>query len=304
MDALELSIGGRTWLLRSPLPFAPDPFPSEYATFRRPAGDGTPDVRVDLHPGIPAAGGWGDLTHTGGPWRLFRDGPRRRVVWDGNDPLTPLWLADILPGEPTVTVHCGARLVSGAAGHETLRNPVCYPLDQILLMYQSVAGGENIVHSAGLIQEGGVVVAAGRSGAGKSTLSRLWRERHGSGSLLSDDRLIVCGPRDGAGIPQAYGSPWPGELGAALNQGLPARALVFLEQAPTNELVPLSFREAVERLLPLCSIPWFDPDVMTPLLAGLERWAGALPAYVFRFTPDDRAVLALETIRAGVMSRG
>ena len=298
VDLLRLNIAGIRLLLSSPLPFASIPFPPEYQSFCVSAGHGAPDdLQVLMKLGIPDRANWGELSTAAKPWRLFREGEVRRLVWDGSDPGQPLWLAEFVPGTPSITVYCGSKLIEGDGDLKALRNPMHYPLDQLLMLYQLAGRGKGIVHSAGLILKGTCIVAAGRSGAGKSTLSRCWAARHGTESLLSDDRMIIgCNPRAVSGA-TAYGTPWPGELGAARNAEAPLGAIVFLEKAKVNSLVPISSQDAMERLLPVTSIPWFEPEIMSIALANIERWLADVPAYVFQFTPDEGAVRMLETVR-------
>lgn len=296
--SLRLNIAGVRILISASLPISPYPFPPEYRTFC----DGTSpelsgaDFTVLLTHGIPPASQWGKLVTEAAPWRLFRDGPIRRLVWDGNDAQDPLWLAEFVPDSTVVTVKCGPQLLTHLDGAITLQNPFHYPLDQLLMMYQFVGQGKGIVHSAGLVLREQCIIAAGRSGAGKSTLSRLWAARHGDGSLLSDDRVILGRSSNAGAVPDAYGSPWPGELGAALNERCAVRALVFLSKARVNRLVALTSREAMERLFPLTSIPWFDAEYLDLALTNVERWVEGIPVYEFHFTPDEGAVSTLETL--------
>lgn len=296
VHSLRLSIGGVRIVLTSSFPFTSPPFPPEYGSFLdSPLHEGF-DLSVRMMSGIPDPAKWGVFTHASRTWRLFLDGSTRRIVWDGNTPDHPLWLLEFLPGTNTVTVYCGERLLAESQGGGSLLNPMHYPLDQMLLLYQLADRGMGIVHSAGLILGDKCIVAAGRSGAGKSTLSRCWAARHGTASLLSDDRVIMGGVSGDGGFKEAYGSPWPGELGVALNTHKPVHALVFLAKAKVNQLVPLDSREAIERLFPVTSIPWFDPEYLTLALANVEKWLTDLPAYEFQFTPDDGAVSVLEDL--------
>ena len=294
MDSLNLHIAGVPLFLSSSLPLLPDPFPPEYQTFCTPLPDGKDDgFQLQLVPGIPREPTWGVLVSTAKPWRLFRDGAVRRLVWDGNDPRFPLWLMELVPGARSATVYCGPKLVVENGAGKAIKNPLHYPLDQLLMMYLLTGRGLGIVHSAGLLRGGKCIVAAGRSGAGKSTLARCWAACHGADALLSDDRMIIGCGEGGESPPKASGTPWPGELGAARNAEAPLGALVFLSKAKENQLLPVTPREALERLLPLTSIPWFDADVMPIALANLERCVEQVPLYEFRFTPDEEAVRTL-----------
>lgn len=297
MDSLSLSIAGIPLLLSSSLPLLPEPFPPEYRTFCMNAPDGLEDgFQLRLVPEIPRETTWGVLVSTAKPWRLFRDGAVRRLVWDGNDPRFPLWLMELVPGARSATVYCGSKLVVENGAGKAIKNPLHYPLDQLLLMYLLTGRGLGIVHSAGLLLGGKCIVAAGRSGAGKSTLARCWAAHYGADALLSDDRVIIGCGEGGASTPKASGTPWPGELGAARNAEASLGALVFLSKAKENQLLPITPREALERLLPLTSIPWFDAEYMPIALANLERCVDRMPSYEFRFTPDEGAVRTLDRL--------
>ncbi len=298
--AAYVRIGGVLIRLSSRDPLAPGSFSAEYGNFRlETAADLEPDVCVELSALGPAP----EVCDAGidcGTWAYHRSGDARRLVWHGDRRDAPLWSAEYVPGSSRVAVWCGPRLVRERNGARSVVNPFRYPLDQLLLMLILSERGGLILHSAGLVRDGFTVVAAGVSGAGKSTLSRLWAARYGGGSLLSDDRVIVRldgSDRPGVG-PMAYGTPWPGELGASRAAGAPIAALVLLRQAPENELIRLSPREAVERVLPQASVPWFDSELMPRALGLAERLTGRLPAYELRFTPDEGAVDILESLVA------
>lgn len=295
-------IGGILLRLSSNDPIEPGAFPSEYWDFcQLPSADAQPDVCVELDGAGPPPVVPGSGTDCG-PWAYHRVGEARRLVWHGDREGALLWVAEYVPGTARVRVWCGPRLVRGQGGSRSIVNPFRYPLDQLVMMLLLAERGGLIVHSAGLVSDGRAIIAAGVSGAGKSTLSRLWAERHGSGSLLSDDRMIVRlagaeGEADGPAT--AHGTPWPGELGAARSAGFPLAALVLLRQAPENALVPLSPREALERLLPNASVPWFDSELMPRSLEVAERVTARTPAYELRFTPEKQAIDLLQTLPEG-----
>ncbi len=170
------------------------------------------------------------------------------------------------------------------------RHPLQYPLDQLLVMYRAAREGEGLlVHAAGVEAGGRLYLFAGCSGAGKSTLSRLLM-RAGVGRVLSDDRLLLW--RDAGGV-IGYGTPWPGTERIAVPAGAPLAALVFLEHGADNTFRPLTPRAAVEALLPVSSVLWHEPELMSRQLECAAALAGAAPAWRWPFTPDDAAVTAL-----------
>ncbi len=269
--------------------------PPEYAPFRMAASTADDaDLLLRLHrePVAPVGAGV-----SCGTWTLCREGVVRRIIWHADQPEAPRWAARFTPGDREVPVACAGDVARDQPGKGGRYSPFRYPMDQLLLMYALAERGLGIVHAAGWVKDGVGWVAAGRSGAGKSTLARCWAARHGTDSLLSDDRVIVGLDSRGGSGPQVSGTPWPGELRVASNRTCPLGGLVFLRQAKENRLRPLSTREAVERSLPLTSIPWFDPEYLALALTNMERLISRIPAYEFQFTPDEGAVRALETLR-------
>ncbi len=292
--AAGLSIAGLRLVVRSDLPIEDPLFPQEYETFLQSpaAGIAVPgtgvDVNVELVPGIPSFITQGVRITDAGPWRLFRDGNRRIILWDGPDPAAPLWAASLSEGAHDITVWCGEKFIVRGSSVVKLRNPFRYPLDQLALMFH-LAGRGVILHAAGFLRGQDGIVAMGRSGAGKSTLSRLWMDRFGRETVLSDDRVIAMA----GDAPGFYGTPWPGELGAAQNERAHLSAFVFLIQAQENKLVPLSAAQALERLLPVGTIPWFDGELLPAALEFCQALVDRVPAYEFYFTPTPAAVEAL-----------
>jgi len=168
-------------------------------------------------------------------------------------------------------------------GGPAILNPVCYPLDQILLVYLLAGSGGLLVHAAGAILDDVAVVFPGHSGAGKTTLARVLLCEENV-RLLSDDRVVVRRLADGF---HAYGTPWPGEAGVARNLGAPLAALLFLAHGAENRIVPMSPQEALRRLLQVASIPWYNEKLVGPLLGLCEELLTEVPAYQLCFTPGE-----------------
>lgn len=201
------------------------------------------------------------------------------------------WAARISRDIRHVTVYCGERLASSGERGAAVANPVSYPLDQILLMLLLAQHEGALVHAAGVNLRGRGLIFPGKSGAGKSTLATHLAGREGI-RLLSDDRIAL---RKDGGRFLAYGTPWPGEQGAALNESAPLSGVYFLCHADADEIVPLRPQEAAERLMPVTSIPWYDPEPMTRILQVLDVLVARVPAFEFRFKPGPEAMALLES---------
>ncbi len=259
-------------------------------------------VSLTLDP-APEVAGLPVLFDTEETWTAFADGDdvvlRLRAsggpadyLWQAHlVPVAPL-RGDLLPGETQVRVHCGPLLVSRQRDAVELRNPLHYPLDQLLLMFLLARRRGVIVHAAGLARAGRGVFLAGRSGAGKTTFMR---QCAGHPDLLglSDDRVIA---RETGGALSLYGTPWAGEGRIAANRREDLAAIAFLHQAPRNELRPIGAAAALQQLLATVSILWFDRPRMEAAMGLCERLVSSVPCYELHFRPEAAAVELLDQL--------
>jgi hypothetical protein len=220
--------------------------------------------------------------------RVVSRSPQRGCLWD--------CYFDTPANQATVFVP--RSMIQLEEGREVVPCPVVYPLDQLLLTYHMAPRQGVILHAAGAFREGRGALFLGRSRAGKSTISRQL-EAHGGFRMLSDDRVIVR--RLGEGH-TAFGTPWPGEAKIARNESVPLNGLFFLHQATENRIEQLTPRLAFERLLPVASIPWFDPDVFPSVLEYLETLTHEVPAYELHFKPTPEIAAEIDRY-LGAMTR-
>jgi hypothetical protein len=265
---------------------------AEYAAFLGPAGSGCTEVALRLNLDRPPdTDGLPTIFDSGGAWRALADGEDVLLVLQGppvvGTPLAVLRLAS--DGGPS-DLHCGPALVGRESGRTVVVNPLRYPLDQLLLMCWLATRRGVIAHAAGFRRGPVGALFAGVSGAGKSTLTRLLEASPDLVSL-SDDRLVVRGTDRGIRV---FGTPWPGEAGVAANDGARLGALVVLRQAAGHGVRELGPREALERLLPTLSIPWYDPDRTAAALEWFDEVLREVPAFELSFArdPDIAGVVA------------
>ena len=151
------------------------------------------------------------------------------------------------------------------------------PTDQIILVPILAERQACLVHSAGLIFNGAGLLFVGHSEAGKSTMVKLLRDES---EILCDDRIILRRWPDGIKI---HGTWSHGEIPDVSPASAPLRALLFLEKAPHNALVPMTPGEVARAL----------PQYVIKALAGREWWmktldlvervAREVPAYRVQF---------------------
>jgi hypothetical protein len=237
-------------------------------------------------------GGFPHLQHlenifvTGESWSMQRG---KKTFWITMAPpqhAEPFWIARFNRKVGRVDIYCRPLFLAPGKKKNDLELPVTYPLDQLLLMYFLASRRGILTHAAGLVRRGKAYIFPGASGAGKSTFSELLAKTK-MGKLLSDERMIV---REIDGAMQAFGTPWAGTAGIARNGNAPLAGIFFLKHGPSNHIEKLAVGDAADRLLPLISIPWYDPDTMAPIIAFAKRLAARVPAYEMHFKPDSSAV--------------
>jgi hypothetical protein len=96
--------------------------------------------------------------------------------------------------------------------------------------------------------------------------------------------------REVAGAMRVFGTPWAGTAGIARAGSAPLAGIYFLRHGQGNHIEKLTAAEALDRLLPLVSIPWYDPDTVSPLIAFSKRLLARVPAYKMNFLPEPSAV--------------
>jgi hypothetical protein len=248
-------------------------------------------VGLDLGDAAPPSGA-SRTFDTGSAWSAYAlaDGDAAIVMALPAARDTPLLQARFDREVTRVRVVCSTRLLEAGP----LYNPLCYPLDQLLTMHRLAREGGTIVHCALLDVGGAGVLCPGVSGAGKTTLARQLVARPDL-RVLSDDRAVV---RRGAAGYRAYGTPWPGEGGFAINAAVPLVAIGFIEKRPAPETTPLSPNEAIHRLVRVASVPWYDRDAAGRAFDGLADLCGQVPAWRLGVPPSALAADAILALAA------
>jgi hypothetical protein len=248
------------------------------------------DIALKIRDKIPVTNGLDQIFDSGNAWSMYRDGEGYCISLDLPGYEEPIWLAKVNRDFTHATLFCSRELVTRDNGKVHVTNPIIYPLDQILLMYILAERKGFLVHAMGFISEQKGYLFPGRSGAGKSTMAQGLLHREGF-KLLSDDRLVV---RKSDDMFRLYGTPWPGDAGIALNRSVDLSAVFFLEHGSINRIEAIGKGEAVERLLSVISIPWYDKDVLLYILASCEELLSHVPAYTLCFKPGIEVVDLLD----------
>ncbi len=106
--------------------------------------------------------------------------------------------------------------------------------------------GGMLVHSSGIICNGGAYLFSADSGVGKSTHTKLWlREFKDKVHIFNDDKPVIM--INGKSV-TAYGTPFDGGSGIALNESAPLKAIVFIERGETNSVRVPNSKEIISKL--------------------------------------------------------
>jgi hypothetical protein len=238
-------------------------------------------VRLEMY-NMPIIKEMETIFDSGTSWSMLFDGENRFVTLKPPEFGNPLWIAKIGKDYNDIRVYCGDKLIEGDGKQQKISSPICYPLDQILVMYFLSMRHGALIHAAGVEMKGKGLIFPGKSGAGKSTLCSKISGRSDI-KPLSDDRMIV---KKEGGRFVAYGTPWPGEAGIAENRKVPLIGMMFLTQEKENRIKKISTKEALEKLIPVTSIPWYDRSAMEELLSLCEILTAEIPAYELEFRPE------------------
>ena len=301
---LSLCIAGVRLALRNRTGLTVPPLDSPYLPF---VCDARSSAAADL--GIDVALVPKDLsdcppltrTHSLGPeCSFYRDAEGRLYLRQPSaDDASPVWFARFDRTARDAVVLIERSRMRAESGERLVTNPLTCGLDQALLVYRLAALAGGMLHGAVAVVEGKGLLLAGRSGSGKSTLARLLARRE-SVRVLSDERAAVRRMGDGWTV---HGTPWCSSAGAAACTAAPLCGLFFLRHGSKTEARALSTAAALERLLPLVTIPWGDPLILPSLLDFCGALSTGVAAFDMPFEPHERAADHLESLAAGLSSR-
>lgn len=125
-----------------------------------------------------------------------------------------------------------------------------------------------LVHSSALIYQGGAYLFSGESGVGKSTHTKLWLKAFGDRvHIMNDDKPVVRLYDDKA---VAYGTPFDGGSGIALNEGYPLKAIIFIERGEQNSVRVPTSKEVIQKLY-FQTAHMVDADTAEKMLLNFEK---------------------------------
>lgn len=125
-----------------------------------------------------------------------------------------------------------------------------------------------LVHSSALIYQGGAYLFSGESRVGKSTHTKLWLKAFGDRvHIMNDDKPVVRLYEDKA---VAFGTPFDGGSGIALNESYPLKAIIFIERGEQNSVRFPTSKEVIQKLY-FQTAHMVDADTAEKMLLTFEK---------------------------------
>ncbi len=144
-----------------------------------------------------------------------------------------------------------------------------------------------LFHSAVVLWRGKCIAFSGKRGTGKSTHIGLWKDKFGKEvTVINGDKPLLA-LRKGRLI--AYGTPWCGKEGWQTNTSAELDAVVFLEQAKTNDISAIDKHEFTHRLGEQI-LPPANRDMADQFASLLHHTVEHVPAYVLKCNMSTNAV--------------
>lgn len=269
-------------------PLTNDTFAEKFDNFRT-EDVGGDNVTIGLISGVPALSELklGKEVYRIPPWAVYKQRDSWVYMMISEDP------ADNEPQAMAIVNHDYSRINVFRSRDNfswiNLHSLTSFISDQIFLAPILAERQACLLHSSGIAINGKGLIFVGHSDAGKSTMLKMLR---GYGEILCDDRNIIRRWPEGFRI---HGTWSHGELPDVSPASAPLRAILYLEQAKTNELIPIDDkRERLGKFLShvvkaLVTEDWWDKTLD---LAG--KVSAEVPAYRLKF---DKSGAVAETLK-------
>ena len=141
------------------------------------------------------------------------------------------------------------------------------------------------LHAVSVDTGDGALLFSGTSGSGKTTQADLWM-KHAGARFINGDRALLI-PSNG-GFDTA-GSPWNGASGKYTNLRARVKAIVFIEQAATNEIEKLDSLDAFGRLVDLCVTPYYHSGLLCTVMDTIDSLISQVPMYHLKNKADEES---------------
>ena len=222
-EGFPLSIGGLTLLLTGAAEAVSNSF-SAFAVDAR--DDFPPDQIIEIRPFLPEVKPLGKVLLRGGNLMVLENETGFVLIFPAaTNPLE----AQLAPD--------GSRVILSAAGSltEPFLKDIFHAI-RLCFLYLAQRKGLFALHSASFLYRDRIWLFSGHSGAGKSTHTNLWNRLMGVPLINGDLNLL---DRRDSLRPMVHGLPWCGTSGISTPGSWPLGGVIFLRQAPRNQVEQL-----------------------------------------------------------------
>lgn len=144
-----------------------------------------------------------------------------------------------------------------------------------------------VLHSSSIDYDGNAILFSAPSGTGKSTHTQMWENTYkDKTNIINDDTPAI---RFVDNVPYAFGTPWCGKTEKNKNISAPIKAIVFLQRANENEIIPLTGAWAVSLMLNEVRKSVF-PELMEQSLHMINKIISNVPVYQLSCNISEEAV--------------
>lgn len=132
--------------------------------------------------------------------------------------------------------------------------------------------GAHILHSCFLHYKGQAILFSGPSGIGKSTHANLWCQYIEDTHVVNGDRCLIYPNEEGEYVAGAW--PVCGSSNICLTETYPLKAIVFMGQAPHNEVISVRPMQLFKQLSSQVTINWWNKQQVSHTLDDLQQMLG------------------------------
>lgn len=143
-----------------------------------------------------------------------------------------------------------------------------------------------LFHGSAIAVDGRAVLFTAKSGTGKSTHTKLWREAFGERAvMINDDKPLLKVTEKGTLV---CGTPWDGKHRISTNCIVPLEAICILERGESNEICPITARQALPMLMQQ-SHRSTDPAAVSRMLQMINKMSDHVRFYRLRCNMEPEA---------------
>lgn len=145
-----------------------------------------------------------------------------------------------------------------------------------------------ILHGSAITYNNNGIIFSGKSGAGKSTHAHLWKKHFKNNTeFINDDKPAIVFKNK---RPYVYGTMWSGKSDLNNNICSPLKAIVFIEQADTNNIRRLNTTDSLANLTSQVKLPYYDTLLGEKMFDSINKLIDTVPVYMLSCTMDAEAV--------------